>query len=144
MDNGFLSLLGLAKRARRLFPGETAVYEAVADHKAKVVFLACDAAENSARGLKNRMAASKAPLLETPFTKEALGDALGSAGCAMVAVSDAGLAYELARKLLSGDDERLLALQERSVREKARRREAAKHIRREKKHKTMNDGGVTQ
>lgn len=144
MDEAFLSLLGLAKRARRLGPGETAVYEALAEHKAKVVFLARDAAENSADRLKNRMNGSKAVLIETPFSKDQLGEALGLAGTAMVAVLDAGFAYELAAKLLPHKDGRLSALEEKSSREKARRREAAKHLRRENRRKTKNDGGVTR
>lgn len=144
MDNAFLSLLGLAKRARRVAPGETAVQEALTDHKAKAVFLACDAAENSADRLKNRMSGSRALLVETPFTKDQLGAALGLAGTAMAAVLDAGFAYQLAQKLLPPGDERLDALQDKSDREKARRREAAKHLRREKQRKTKNDGGVTR
>lgn len=144
MDNGFLPLLGLAKRARRVAAGETAVYDAVADHKAKAVFVASDAAENSTRKLQNRMAASKACLIATPFTKDALGDALGLTGCAMVALLDAGFAYELAEKILPAEHETLGALKEKSEREKARRKEAAKHLRREKQRKNKNDGGVTQ
>lgn len=144
MDNGFLSLLGLARRARRVAPGESAAYDAIAEHKAKAVFVASDAAENSTEKLKNRMSGGKALLIETPFTKDDLGDALGLAGCAMVAVTDAGLAFELAKKILTEDDERLNTLGDKSDREKARRREAATHLRREKKRRIKNDGGVTQ
>lgn len=144
MDNGFLSLLGLAKRARRVAPGESAVYDAIAEHKAKAVFLASDAAENSANKLENRLSGGKAQLMTTPFTKDALGDALGLSSCAMAAVLDAGFAYELARKILPPEDPRLKALEEKSDREKARRREAATHLRREKKRRINHDGGATQ
>ena len=50
---GFLHLLGLAKRAGRTELGEDGVSGAAADGKARVVFLAADAAENSIRRARN-------------------------------------------------------------------------------------------
>lgn len=49
----FLRLLGLAKRAGRAELGEDGVSGAAADGKARVVFLAVDAAKNSVRRARN-------------------------------------------------------------------------------------------
>ena len=74
---GFLRLLGLAKRAGRTELGEDGVSGAAADGKARVVFLAADAAENSIRRSRNVTASSHAEVLSVPFTKEELGAACG-------------------------------------------------------------------
>ena len=52
----FLRLLGLAKRAGRAELGEDGVSGAAADGKARVVFLAVDAAKNSVRRARNATA----------------------------------------------------------------------------------------
>ena len=73
----FLRLLGLAKRAGRAELGEDGVSGAAADGKARVVFLAVDAAKNSVRRARNATDSGHAEVLSVPFTKEELGAACG-------------------------------------------------------------------
>ena len=95
----FLRLLGLAKRAGRAELGEDGVSGAAADGKARVVFLAVDAAKNSVRRARNATDSGHAEVLSVPFTKEELGAACGRGSCAMLAITESGLAASAVQKL---------------------------------------------
>lgn len=98
MDN-ILALLGLAKKAGRMEIGEEPVGAACRSRRAKVVLLASDAAANTARRAAHFGEAGRVLWLALPFSKAELGFAVGRASCAMVAVTDAGLAASLVQKL---------------------------------------------
>lgn len=98
MDN-LLSLIGLAKRAGRLEIGEAPVGAAARAKKAKLLLLASDAAENSQRRAGHFAEQGNCPLLTLPNTKAELGKALGRTSCAMLALTDVGLAASMTKKL---------------------------------------------
>ena len=105
MDN-ISSLLGLALRAGRLAAGEEPVGAACRGHKAYLLLLASDAADNTIRRAHHfAQTGTNTICLTIPMTKEELGGALGRASCAMLAVTDVGLAAALADKLASVDGE---------------------------------------
>lgn len=87
-----LGYLGLSRRAGRLEIGEDGTLAAIRTRKAKAVFLAEDAAENSRRRTSRLADEHHIPCLVLPVTKEALGKALGRDVVAMAAVCDEGLA----------------------------------------------------
>lgn len=128
---GFLHLLGLAKRAGRTELGEDGVSGAAADGKARVVFLAADAAENSIRRARNATASSHAEVLSVPFTKEELGAACGRGSCAMLAITESGLAASAVQKLAvccpGVYDDSVQRLQEKDKRIRARRAKKRPH-----------------
>lgn len=95
----FLQLLGLAKRASRAELGEDGVSGAVASGKARLVLLASDAAENSVRRVHYMMEESHAVVISVPFTKAELGGSCGRGSCAMMAITESGLALSAAKKL---------------------------------------------
>ena len=95
----FLRLLGLAKRAGRAELGEEGVGMAAAAGKARVIFLASDAAANSVRRAEHFVEGRHTLVLSVPFTKETLGAACGRSSCAMLAVTEPGLALSAAVKL---------------------------------------------
>ena len=95
----FLRLLGLAMRASRAEIGEDGVADAIAAGKARVIFLASDAAENSTRRVYNLTRDTHAVVVKIPFTKEELGGAFGRGSCAMVAITESGFALSAANKL---------------------------------------------
>ena len=99
MTDSALSLLGLALRGSNLAVGEEPVAEAVKARRARLVLTAADAAENSAQRARRWAEAENVPWAQAPWTKEALGSALGRGACAMAALTDAGLAAALAKKL---------------------------------------------
>ena len=139
------SLLGLALRAGRLAVGEEPVGAACRAHKAYLLLLACDAADNTIRRAHQFTQAGKTLCLTLPLDKAALGGCLGRASCAMAALTDVGLAAALADKLAQADPaaygEASALLTQRAQRAKKRRDEKRAHeknLRRGKKKKGTN------
>ena len=104
MDNT-LHLLGIAQKAGRLEVGEEPVGAAARARQARVILLACDAAANTARRAGHFGEAGNVLWLTVPYTKAELGGAVGRASCAMLALTDVGLASALAGKLAGADPE---------------------------------------
>ena len=63
MDNGILGLIGLARKAGKVEVGEEAVSIAARNHKARAIFFASDAAENTLRRRESLETRETAPLL---------------------------------------------------------------------------------
>ncbi len=105
MDN-VLRLLGIAKKAGRLEIGEEPVGAAARARQARVILLASDAASNTARRAGHFGEAGNVLWLATPYTKAQLGSTVGRSSCAMLAITDAGLASSLVKKLAAADPEK--------------------------------------
>ena len=103
VTDGALSLLGLALRGNNLAVGEEPVQEACKTHRAKLVLTASDASLNTVERARRWARGGDAPRLPAPWDKETLGGALGRSTCAMVALTDPGLAAALFRKLADLD-----------------------------------------
>ena len=106
MSDSALHLLGIARKAGRVAVGEEPVDAAVRAGHARLILAAADAAENSVRRAARFAGSGGAPWLQTPWTKAELGGAVGRASCAMLAVTDFGLAASLAQRLAGLDPER--------------------------------------
>ena len=119
--------LGLALRAGRLAVGEEPVGTACRTHKARLLLLASDAADNTIRRALRFSQAGTIPCLTLSLNKEALGACLGRASCAMLAVTDAGFAAALAEKLAKEDPQQYgqvqALLSQKAARMKRRRKE---------------------
>ncbi len=94
-----LGLLGLARKAGKLELGEDPVGNACRTHRAKAVLLASDAADNTVRRGEQLARTAKVPCVRTAFSKAELGWQLGRASCAVLAVTDSGLAASVLKKL---------------------------------------------
>jgi len=106
MDNGLTGLLGLAKRAGKAELGEEPAAAAALSHKARVLLVAKDAADNTRQKAERLGQQGNAPVLELPLTKEELGRALGRSSCAVLALTDMGLATTAVQKLSQADPDR--------------------------------------
>lgn len=104
MDNRFLSLLGLCKRAGKLAAGETLALEALEAHKARLVLVTEDCPPRSLRKLTNACG-QRVPLMQVALSRAVLGSALGWDACAAVAVEDAGFAAKLAELVAQAQPE---------------------------------------
>lgn len=82
-----VSLLGLARRARRLVSGADAVRSALNRHTARLILMANDASANSVPKIRALAAAGGAPSIQV-MGKEELGAAVGGAPRSCVAVID--------------------------------------------------------
>ena len=120
MTANALGLLGLARKAGKLELGEDPVGAACRGRQARLVLLACDAAENTADKAHRLAQTSNARCVRIPFTKEELGAALGRGSCAMAAVTDVRLAQAVAAKLAEQDPQRYQEAEQR-LRRKAER-----------------------
>ena len=154
--NNILHLLGIARKAGRLEMGEEPVAAAARSGQARVILLAADAAENSARRAAHFAQRGGMVLLQVPFSKAELGGAVGRTACAMLAVTDAGLAAAVVKKLAQEDPgrygEAAGALEQKAARVLQRQKEQRAH---EKKLQRAGkkpwvrppgtgDGGVSQ
>jgi ribosomal protein L7Ae-like RNA K-turn-binding protein len=101
-----LNTLGLARRAGSLAVGEEPVVEACKLKKARVLLLAADAADNTADKAGRLSDLAGAPLVALPYDKAQVGFALGRSACALLAVTDAGLAAALVAKLAAAQPDR--------------------------------------
>lgn len=104
-NDPILHMLGLARKAGRLEIGEEPVGAACRSKQAKLVLLASDAAPNTFRRAAHFGEAGNVLWLEVPFSKADLGFALGRGPCAMLALTDVGLAAALLARLAAGAPE---------------------------------------
>ena len=132
MDN-ILSLIGLAKKAGRVEAGEEPVGAAARARAARLILLAEDAADNTARRAGHFAVAGQCLLTRIGADKDALGRAVGRTSCAMLAVTDIGFAEAIAKKLAALDAERYAELAEKlsvkAARAAARKEEQKRHDR---------------
>ena len=130
-NDPILHLLGLARKARLLEIGEEPVGASCRARHARLVLLASDAAPNTRRRCAHFGEAGNVLWLELPFTKEELGFHLGRGSCAMLALTDPGLAAAVADKLALREPERFgpaaQQLREKADRSLQRQRERRQH-----------------
>jgi ribosomal protein L7Ae-like RNA K-turn-binding protein len=102
MDNRAVRLLGLCKRAGKLITGERAVGDDTRGRrKIRLIIIADGAAENTVSRAKSHARAGRIPLLSLPCDCETLGHIIGRDACAMVGITDSGLAQEIEKQLKS-------------------------------------------
>ncbi|UOY93636.1 YlxQ family RNA-binding protein [Ectobacillus sp. JY-23] len=88
------TFLGLANRARKIISGEELVLKEIRGGRAKLVLLAEDASNNTAKRIKDKANYYKIPL-RTVETRQQLGHAIGRDERVVVAVLDEGFAKKL-------------------------------------------------
>ena len=115
MDSA-LRLLGIARKAGRVEVGEEPAGAACRARQARLLLVAADAADNSVRRAAHFAEAGKVPWLRAPWDKGTMGGAVGRSACAMLALTDAGLAAALAEKLAQAHPEAAAAAEELSGR----------------------------
>ena len=98
MTEHILSMLGLALKAGRVEVGEEPVGAAARAKKARVIFVAQDAAPSSVRRAQSFARAGSTLCVTLPADKDALGRSLGRSSVAMCAVTDIGFAESLVKK----------------------------------------------
>lgn len=96
-EDRFLSLIGLAQKAGKLVSGELAVEKAVRAGKAKAVIIAQDSSESTKKNYRDITAYYKVVLYEG-LTKQQLGLAIGKAGRAAIAITDAGFCKSIIKE----------------------------------------------
>jgi ribosomal protein L7Ae-like RNA K-turn-binding protein len=96
-----LNFLGLCKKAGKLEIGEEPTGAAQKHGKARLILAASDASAGTAKRAANYAEWGRVPLVTLKYTKDELGNALGKRVCAVLAVTDRGMANALQVKLNS-------------------------------------------
>ncbi len=94
-----LSFLGLVKKAGALLTGEDGVSGAARSGKAALIMTASDTAGNTTKKALNLSVWGEVPHVRLPWDKDTLGELLDKRVCAILAVTDRGLAAAFAEKL---------------------------------------------
>lgn len=94
-----LNLLGLAMRAGKLVTGEELTLKDIRANKAKFVFVAQDASENTRKKIKDKISYYNVPVSEL-FSQFELSQAIGRPRM-VIGVTDAGFATKI-KELLKG------------------------------------------
>ncbi|PLR69787.1 MULTISPECIES: YlxQ family RNA-binding protein [Bacillaceae] len=90
----WMSLLGLANRARKIVSGEELVIKEVRQSRAKLVLLSSDASDNTAKKVTDKCSYYRIPLVSVP-DRYMLGQAIGKDARVVVAIVDAGFAAKI-------------------------------------------------
>ena len=133
MMDPILSMLGICRKAGKIQPGEEPVDAAVRARDARLLLLAADAADNTARRCARFAEVGQCLWLRIPESKYELGRALGRGSCAVLAVTDTGLALAVARRLAERDQEKYgEAAEKLAVKARRARERQAEQLRHEK------------
>ncbi|WP_409969795.1 hypothetical protein RFF05_07795 [Bengtsoniella intestinalis] len=103
MANNPLSMVGMALKAGCVTVGEEPCGIAAREKKARLLLLASDAADNTRRRCEHFAQEGNCIMLVVPDTKAGLGAIVGRKSCAMVAITEIGLAATIAKRLSAID-----------------------------------------
>lgn len=98
MNEKFLGMLGLAKRAGKVMTGEDKCSKAVKTNAARLVIIACDASLNTKKSIINSCKYYNVKYTEAA-TKAELGKYTGAESRAVVSVNDDNFAKAILDKL---------------------------------------------
>ncbi|MDQ0270186.1 YlxQ family RNA-binding protein [Cytobacillus purgationiresistens] len=92
--NKWMSLLGLANRARKITSGEELTVKDIRNGKAKLILLSADASANTAKKVTDKCKSYQVPY-RIVENREILGHAIGKEARVVVAILDDGFAKKL-------------------------------------------------
>ncbi len=88
MNDKFLSMISISKKAGKCFGGAFLSDQYIKSGKAKLVILSKDAGKNNRNDIINACKYRKVQMLETEYTKEQLGHSLGKDKCVSIVITD--------------------------------------------------------
>ena len=93
-ENQWVSLLGLANRARKIISGEELSLKEIRSRKAKLVLVSKDASTNTVKKITDKCRSYDVPfrMIEN---REMLGHAIGKEARVVVAILDGGFAKKM-------------------------------------------------
>lgn len=97
-QDNWVSLLGLAHRARKVVSGEEQVVKEIQNGRAKLVILAKDASCNTSKKIQDKCQYYRVPLRHAD-TRETIGHAIGKDARVAAAILESGFAEKIAALL---------------------------------------------
>lgn len=95
MKNKFLRFMGLIKRAGRLLEGYNICEEKMKKNKVYFIVMCHDISENTWNKFLNYSNKYKVPIAKLPYSKEELGNAIGSKEIKIIGVADKNMGKKL-------------------------------------------------
>jgi ribosomal protein L7Ae-like RNA K-turn-binding protein len=92
--NQWMSLLGLANRARKIISGEELTVKQIQSGKARLIILSADASANTTKKITDKCNSYEVPC-KVVENRHLLGQAIGKEARVVVAVLDDGFAKKL-------------------------------------------------
>jgi len=99
-----MGYIGLARRSGNIELGEQRAKALVKSGRARLLIVASDTSPGAKRRAEGYVYGYQTPLINVPYTKEAISQAVGVPGCSMAAFADAGLALGFVRALDTQDE----------------------------------------
>lgn len=132
-----LNYMSLARKAGRIELGEEPVGAAARAQRARLIIVASDAGDHTWRRAKSFVAGTFQLCIKVPYTKDALGQAVGRSSLAIAAITDPAMALAFVKALPQPEkySEEQKALEVRSQRVRQRQQEAKAHLRNMQKGK---------
>lgn len=103
MKNKLIAYLGFAKKSGKLSSGEQIALEKIKESKAKIVFLASDASQNTAKRIRDKAGYRGIRVCEK-LNRQELGKAIGQEERVVVCINDRGFAAAIC-KVLEGEQD---------------------------------------
>ena len=124
-----LNYMALARKAGRIELGEEPVGAAARAQKARLVVVAEDASAHTWRRAQSFVAGTEQICLRVPFSKDALGQAIGRTALSLAAFTDPALALAFVKALPQPEQyqKELESLEKRTDRIRQRQKEAKAH-----------------
>ena len=122
-----LNYLALARKAGAAELGEEPVGGAARAGKAYAILVASDAGDHTWRRAKAFAAGTDQQTVRLPYTKDAMGMAIGRTALAIAAITDVALALALVQSLPQPPQEAVEMLKAKAERQKQRKKEAQAH-----------------
>jgi len=94
----WMSLLGLANRARKLISGEELVIKEIRSNRAQLVILSMDASENTRKKIEDKCRYYKVPI-KYVANRYDLGQSIGKEARVVIAILDKGFSNKLQQLL---------------------------------------------
>lgn len=125
-----LGLLSISRKGGNIVLGEEQTGAMARAGRARLLLVASDAGAHTVRRAKSFIAGTAQPMLVVPYTRDELGDALGTTTCALAAITDVRLAQAFVKtlgepekhaELLRDLDIRVQRVEKRRAEEKAHR-----------------------
>ena len=107
-----LGYLGIARMSGNLETGEENAKALVKAGKARLLLVASDSSDAAKRRADGYVFGFSTPLIEVPYTKAEISQAVGKPGCSMAAIRDLGLADSFVKALAAEYGDRFKELSE--------------------------------
>ncbi|MFI3225937.1 MAG: ribosomal L7Ae/L30e/S12e/Gadd45 family protein [Clostridia bacterium] len=104
MNKNILGTISICKKASKLIAGADVVFAALEENKARLIVVSSDCSPKTIKPIVSLAQIRGVAVMTAPCTKEELGISCGKSVCAVVAITDIGLASSLGKKLATSSE----------------------------------------